>query len=208
MVQVDEPDMRVRGRRLLCKQIPEFVPQERFLASFYPFQQATVVNRQEMDNILNRSTVVERLEEFVEQLVGRIALPRCRTVEIHSNRQSIIQLSFQNACCGGLPFKPQSLREVLKQCGLAVTRIAAKDDEADAPFHDIAVERSLQIGFDVRRGGKFGIQTARLAIPPTRPGIRLQQRLQPFHLVLLSLRRLRLRHRAHPERFFAIGDAA
>ena len=135
--------MGIGGRGFVLQKFVQIARQLRLAVPFLdildPLQKAPVVDRQQMGDIRVRRAVPERLEEFIEQIVGRAPLPRRGTIQIHVHGQTVVPPSVQDTrrrCPGA---QAETLREMLEKRGLAVAGIAAQDDQAGAPFHDVAV---------------------------------------------------------------------
>ena len=60
-----------------------------------PLQQTSVVDGQQMRDVLRRRPVPERRQELVEQVVGRPPPPRRRTVEVQPHAQAVVRLPLQ-----------------------------------------------------------------------------------------------------------------
>lgn len=133
---------------------------------------------------LARVAGLEWLEKLVHQLIGRAAPPCRRAVEIHAHLQTVVPRVLQDAFPGLVDAEAETLSEVLQQGGLAVAGVAAEHDQTDLPFHDVAMKRLFQVRFDVGCGGEVGVQAPRLEISPFRARIGLEQRPEPWRLVL------------------------
>ena len=193
LIEADESDVRSGSRCLVVEEIVErlrqrCLPAKAMFRAFNPLQQAAVVDREKMDNIRGRRAAPKGRQELVQQCIGRTSLPRRRSVEIHAHDQAVVRPPFEYSGRGRVIAEAQTPGEMLKQCGLAVTGVAAQDDETDPPFQDVAVQCLFQVRLDIGAGGELGVETACLAIAPPRAGIGLQQGLQPTHLVRVSFR--------------------
>ena len=143
----------------------------RFAPAFFnvldPLQQASVVDSQEMDDVFTSEGRVERAPG-THPGVGRRNSPSTMPIRLGSYVPSIRQFnhSLQDALRRCLTAQSQASGKMLEQRGLAVARVPAQDDEVDAPFYDCAIQRLLQIGFNVGPCGEVSIEAACFAIAP------------------------------------------
>ena len=156
--------------------------------SFQPFQEAAVVDREQMNDVRTRRAVLERLQKFVQQIVGRTAPPRRGPVEVHADRQPVVHAPFDDTFLGLVLADSDALCKMLKQRRFAVAGIPAQNDEPDRSIHNVAVHRLFDIRFHVGLRGEIRVEPARLPVPPRRTGIGLQQGPEPCDLVRAPFR--------------------
>jgi hypothetical protein len=130
-VELDQPDVRIEIA-LALQRFCDVARQPRLavahLVGLNPLHESPVVHRDQMHAACLGWSVVERLEQLVEQVVGRAALPGRRTVEVDLDRHPTdlaiphapLRQQLRNTKPGG---------EVLEERGLAVAGVAAQDDE-------------------------------------------------------------------------------
>ena len=131
-----------------------------------PLQQPAVVDGEQVHAVVRRGAMLKRRQEIVQELVGRTALPGRRAVKVHPHHQAVVQPALHDSFRGRLVTEVQPSGKVLKQRGLAVSRVPAQDDEVRAPLSDGAIQHTFEIGFNVGAGGEIGVEAACLRIPP------------------------------------------
>ena len=171
LIEGDEPDVRAGSRCLAVEEFVELLgqrclPSAAMFGAFDPFQQAAVVDREKMDDIRGWRAALEGPHELVQQRIGGTSSPRRRPVEIHAYDQAVVRPPFEYAGRGRVISEAQTPGEMLKQRSLAVTGVAAQDDETDPPFQDVAVQCLFEVRLDIGSGGEIGVEAARLAIAP------------------------------------------
>jgi hypothetical protein len=74
LVQTDEPDVRIPCYRFLLKKVVQFGCQRSLITeprhdAFDPFQQSTVVDGQNMNNVVLRRPMLKRHQKFIKYFV-------------------------------------------------------------------------------------------------------------------------------------------
>ena len=95
--------------------------------SFQPFQEAAVVDCEQMNDIRTRRAVLERLQKFV-QPDRRPNGPATTAgpVEVHADRQPVVRSSFDYAFFGRVRTDADAACKMLKQRRFAVAGIPAQ----------------------------------------------------------------------------------